>query len=577
MQQATVQTATTHAPIPFESTEESIQPTLKLRMIVRIRNPRTYFDPVAMESFKGSVRAQGILQPILVRPLPDGTYELVAGERRYRAAMDVFGEDYDMPVSIKVMTDEQAAAAALSENVDREAMSATEEAEEAARQVGMAGGDREEAARRLGWKPDLLNKRLALMNCAEQVRTALTKREIKLGHAELLAALPKETQEKFLPVIIKEGKSISELKSVIEQASAKLSAAIFDKAACATCSHNSSLQQSMFAESVTDGSCTNSACYKDKTEAALTAIADGLKDEYPVIRIIRVGDNATRVKLDASGENGVGEEQAKACIACADYGAAVSALPNAMGRVFKGQCFNPSCNTKKVAARIKAEQEATQIPAKAADTSQGKAKAATAAGAKPAPAAEPKKAVSVNESDRIKAYREKVWRQAMKKEIAASPEISIQYLIALSLNGDARHIESTALGKAFEKLTGSRSSALNLGENAAKVAQATPEARNGMVTLLAASAMERLDVTHLQQLARFHKLDLSKHWALDAELLNLLTKSEIEYLAGEIGLRDAIGDGFKKLFDEKKSDLIDKLLTVKDFNYSANIPKVLKY
>ena len=71
------------------------------------RNPRTYFDPAEMAELEASVASQGVIQPILIRPFGDA-YQLVAGERRYRAAKKVKGEDYEIPVLVKDMTDAEA-------------------------------------------------------------------------------------------------------------------------------------------------------------------------------------------------------------------------------------------------------------------------------------------------------------------------------------------------------------------------------------------------------------------------------------------------------------------------------------
>lgn len=550
--------------------------TIPLSKIVRGVNPREYFDPTEMAELTNSVREQGIIQPILVRPLNDG-FQIIAGERRYRAVLAAFGEDSEIPAYIREMTDAEADAAALVENVQRANMSPTEEAAAAAKMVGRLNGDRDEAARLLGWSRATIDKRLALMNCSASVRTALNERTISLGHAELLAALAKETQDKLLPVIVKEKKTVAELKGTIEQAASKLENAIFDKEECVACPHNSSLQGSMFAESITSGSCTNPSCYKTKTEDALTAITVGLKDEYPVIRIIRAGDNSSLVKLTSDGEKGVGEEQAKACRACANFGAAVSALPQAMGNVYKDRCFDPGCNSKKIAARLSSEQAAVTPPVDAKTPTKSDAKATTSAA--PTGKAEPaeKKAISVSESDRVKAYREKVWRLAMKKEIASSPELSVQYLIAICMNGSSRHINSAAITKAFTKLTGKEAGTADLGKNAKLISESAPDVLSNMTTLLAASAMEQIDVHYLQQLAKHHALDLTKHWKLDKEFLDLLTKSEIEFVANQIGLGQALGADFKKLFSEKKQDLIDKLLAVESFDYSANIPSIINY
>lgn len=558
------------------------QANLFLCQILPGRNPRTFFDKEEMELLTASIFLKGVLQPILVRPskTTEGSFQLVAGERRFRAALSAFGEEYQIPVMIKEMTDAEADAAAVIENTVRSDMSATEEAAAAAKEVGRAKGDREEAARVLSWPLAKLNKRLALMNCSNSVRTALNERVISLGHAELLASLTKDTQDKFLPVIVNEKKTVAELKGTIEQAATKLSVAIFDKEECNGCPHNSTLQSSMFEESIADGSCTNPTCYKEKTESTLNNIASGLKDDYPVIRIIRIGENSTLVKVAIEGDKGVGLAQAEACRACSDFGAAVSALPQSMGVVYKNQCFNPVCNANKIAARIVADKKAaTPVAVKSTE------KNVAANSVSPQKNSVDKsdiakanaKTTSVSEGERIKEYRVKVWRNAMKKEIASSPEKSRQYLIAICLSGSARNIDSSALSKAFSTLAGNQPSPLGLGQNAKYVEESSPAILEKMMTLLAASAMEQIEVNQLQQLAKHHQLDLTKYWALDSTFLDLMTKSEIEFLATEIGLDKAYGDKFKKLFSEKKPDLIKKLLSIDGVDYSAVIPAVLAY
>lgn len=555
--------------------------TLKLKQISEGKNPRTYFDLAEMAALVASIVEHGVAQPILVR-WKNGRYEIIAGHRRYRAALEAHGEDYDMPVSIRECTDAEAEVLANVENTIRADMSPIEEAVSAASVVGRAKGDRDEACRELSWSRSKLDSRLALMNCADIVRTALNERKILIGHAELFASLAKASQEKLLPAILEKKTSVVELKAVIEQASSKLETAIFDKGDCDGCAHNSTVQASMFEQSITDGSCTNSTCYKQKTEDTLQSIAVSLKDEYPVIRIVRVGDNSTLVKLSADGKAGVGAEQAEACQSCANFGAAVSGLPQGMGKIFKDQCFDTSCNSQKVAARIQSEQQAasdaaaavvaTAAAAKGAPTD-GTAKAAPKAGsaAKEAPVV-----VKVNEGDRVKAYREKVWRTAMKKEIVVSAELSSRYLLALCLNGSSRHVDGTALSKALKSLT-DQNKAPTLDGIAEQVFALDETVADKLTKLLAVSAMDNLEVNHLQYLAKHHKLNLKKHWKLDKEFLDLLTKSEIGVIAKSVGLDKAIGDGFTKLFSEKKDDLIKKLLGVKDFDYSATIPPVLKY
>jgi len=548
---------------------------VKIKFLVRGDNPRRYFDPQEMQDLTASVREHGINQPILVRPLGDGQYQIIAGERRYRAALAAHGEDFDMPVLIRECTDSEARILSNIENTMRADMSATEEALSAAVIVGEVKGDRNEAARLLSWSRSKLDTRLALMNCSESVRKALDERAIKLGHAELFASLSKENQDKLIPALIERSLSIADLNALIEKAAAKLSAAIFDKGDCAACPHNSSVQRIMFQESITDGSCTNNACYKTKTETALEATKESLKDEYPVIRIVRAGDNFAQVKLRADGPTGVGEVQAEACRGCAEYGAAISALPERMGTVYKDQCFNTACNQQKVAARIRSEKEAKDALAKAATEATGAnvaPKGAAEAKAKENKPAEVK--TTVSEGDKIKAYRELVWRKAMKKEIGASYETGVQYLITLAVTGNIRHVNQTKMTNVFEKLLGV-SKASDLSKVADQAQQMSPDQMDSAIHMLAVSAMDDLPVIELTRLAKHIKLDLTKHWKMDAEFLALFTKSEIEVIAKSVKLDKALGDSFKKLTTEKKDVLIEKLLAVKGFDYSAAVPTVL--
>lgn len=242
-----------------------------ISQIVPGKNPRTFFDPAEMEFLKESIRAKGVIQPILVRPLPDGKHEIVAGERRYRAALAVHGEDYDIPVHVRELDDREAEENALIENMARANMSPTEEAESASRVLAFCNGDHAEAARRLGWPQRVLENRLALMNCSDDVRTALTTRKIFLGHAELLAAIEKSLQDKVLKRMLEAPvlPTVSEVRGQLEAIAMPLSKVIFDKTDCAGCHHNSSNQRTLFGEAISDGNCTNGACYQQKTAAAL--------------------------------------------------------------------------------------------------------------------------------------------------------------------------------------------------------------------------------------------------------------------------------------------------------------------
>lgn len=233
-------------------------------------NPRRYFDEKTHAEMVASLKLRGMLQPILLRPDPaeDGAYQIVAGGRRHRAALEAFGADGIVPVRILAMTDSEALEAAIDENDIRDDASETEQADAAVRVLSACQGDRAEAARRLAWSPAKLDRRLALANLAEPVKIALDQRQIKVGHAELLAAVPGDKQAKALETITTAGLDVAKTRELLMRVTQSLAAATFDKTECLTCPFNSGSQRALFETHVDDGHCTNPGCYQLKTEAA---------------------------------------------------------------------------------------------------------------------------------------------------------------------------------------------------------------------------------------------------------------------------------------------------------------------
>ena len=545
--------------------------------IVEDGNPRTYFDDKEMAELEASVEAQGVIQPIIVRVNSKGLLAKVVGGRRYRAANKVFGEDYEMPISFRVLTDEEADALALIENHHRSNVTPTEESVYAMKLLSDFKGNRDETAKYLGWSRTVLDNRLALTALSENSMKALNERKIVLGVAELLASLSKVTQDKILPVILDKNLSVAAVKETLQKQSKELAIAIFDRTECASCPHNSDLQQGLFTETLNSGSCSKGSCYDAKTEAELVSLQDALKDTYPVVRIIRVGDNETVTRIIAEGANGVGTEQAAACRACANFGGAISALPNAMGQSFQNQCFDMACNKEKV----KAYQDSLKpvIP-------NGESKANSKADKSIAkPVGEAKKmatptapATSVTESQRVKEYREKIWRSALCKELHGQPDKSIALLIALAAQGgQMSKISSTPISKAIEKITGvEASSRNNLLDHATAADSLSTEHRNLMFNGMTQGIAKSIEVSYLENMMSFMKVDLAKHWKMSDEFLKLISISEIDYIAKQIKL-DVFMDGkYSALLKLKKDDFIKGILE-SGFNFDGVVPKIMQY
>lgn len=152
--------------------------------------PRTRMDEGALNELADSIRKQGIMQPILVRPIQGGgagRYEIIAGERRFRAAQ--LAGLTEVPVLIKQVADENAAVMALIENIQREDLNAIEEAHGVKRLIDEFGLTHELAAEAIGRSRSATTNMLRLLNLNDTVQTMLLAGDIEMGHARCLLAL----------------------------------------------------------------------------------------------------------------------------------------------------------------------------------------------------------------------------------------------------------------------------------------------------------------------------------------------------------------------------------------------------
>ena len=176
------------AELPDISDEPSSS-TLPLREIEPDpEQPRKRFDEDALNQLADSITENGLLQPIAVRPQPRGGYSIVAGERRWRACR-MAGLD-EVPVIIKDVTDEQAAALALIENLQREDLDPIEVAEGCRQLIDKYGLTQESAAKKLGKSRSAVTNSLRLLALPEDVRRMVSAGKLSFGHAKVLLGLP---------------------------------------------------------------------------------------------------------------------------------------------------------------------------------------------------------------------------------------------------------------------------------------------------------------------------------------------------------------------------------------------------
>ena len=499
----------------MDAPEPSPEITLPLSKIVKGDNPRRYFDRAKHEELVASIRRRGVLQPILLRP-KEGFFAIVAGERRYRASLEVYGLEGEIPVVIRDMTDQEALEAAIAENHDRDNASETEQADAAVRVLAACQGDRAEAAKRLGWSRTMFDRRLALAELSEPVKTALDERRIKVGHAELLAAVPKDKQDKALETILTAQLDVAKTQELLKRVTQDLASACFDKSECTRCPYNSATQRALFETHVDDGYCTNAGCFQLKTEAA------------EVIRFEKEAqaEAAARAALARSpNDNGAPPADAD-----------TDTVPSATSQHGEGEGEPPS-------AQSEANPSPTLAPATPVKATQSSSKPGVTA-----------KSITA----RTKEFREATWRTAL---VAA-------------MSGSLSQIKAETLTSRASLLVGETFPDLDYAEKIAQI-QALNDARSANVLSVigAAYAKDVLSFSHVADLARVFQVDLRDSWQADPSFLERYTKDELSFIAQECGLVAHIGaKAFSKLLASKKTELITGMLNRTGFDWAGRLP-----
>lgn len=176
--------------------------------------PRTRMDEGSLYELAQSIRSQGVMQPILVRPVAEpGHYEIIAGERRFRAAQ-LAGLD-EVPVLVKPVADEAAAVMALIENIQREDLNPLEEAQGLQRLVRDFGLTHEQAAQAVGRSRSAASNLLRLLNLAEAVQQMLMAGDIEMGHARALLALPAAEQVMAAQAVVARKLNVREAERLV--------------------------------------------------------------------------------------------------------------------------------------------------------------------------------------------------------------------------------------------------------------------------------------------------------------------------------------------------------------------------
>ena len=174
--------------------------------------PRKNMVDASLQELSESIKEQGIMQPLLVRSIGSGKYEIIAGERRFRAAS--MAGLKEVPVLIKEANDQATAAMALIENMQREDLNALEEASGLARLIEEFGYTHEKAAKAVGKSRSAVSNLLRLMQLAKPVQQMLAKGDIDMGHARALLPLEAAAQVRLAQKIVIQKLSVREAEQM---------------------------------------------------------------------------------------------------------------------------------------------------------------------------------------------------------------------------------------------------------------------------------------------------------------------------------------------------------------------------
>lgn len=199
-----------------DSSQDQLLRELPIELIQRGKyQPRRDMDPQALEELADSIKAQGVMQPIVVRPIGEDKYEIIAGERRWRATQLAGLER--IPAVIRDVPDEAAIAMALIENIQREDLNPIEEAIALQRLQQEFELTQQQVADAVGKSRVTITNLLRLMSLPDDVKLLLERGDIEMGHARALLGLPVEHQTDAARQVVARGLTVRQTEALVRQ------------------------------------------------------------------------------------------------------------------------------------------------------------------------------------------------------------------------------------------------------------------------------------------------------------------------------------------------------------------------
>lgn len=255
-------------------------------------NPRKNFNGREFEELKASILEKGVIEPIVVRPAGDGSYEIICGERRFRACVDLFNETYDIPHVEREATDSEAMEIQIVENLMRADLTELEEAE--GFKQYLEHGTEEELAAKTGCDPRFVRRRIAILSLPQKLLSLWDKGKLSFAALEQLLRVenPQEMYDQAVQRTYGGEVTAESVRNVIERQAPLIKDSLFEKSECNKCPSNTKVQKDLFGDDFAADKvrCLKPECFHDKQKEHLIA-------EYSEQRGVQIVDRPDHQNL----------------------------------------------------------------------------------------------------------------------------------------------------------------------------------------------------------------------------------------------------------------------------------------
>lgn len=551
----------------FTRSGDHIAVLLPVAAIRVVENTRKYIDPDRLADLAADIKKNGLQQPITVVADSDGGYSLVYGERRYRAHR-LNGAEV-IPAFIRTdLTLEQVRDLRRSENLQHENISPIDEAEDFAR--ALETKSIEALAGHIHHSARYVRDRLALLNLIEKAKAALRTGKIGLDIAKILSCLSADRQLLMLERVEAEGLNARKLANYLAEGDLSLQRAPFDVTECRRCPHNSAGQPDLFEREQSGlGSCLNAPCWRKKEEAAAARVARRIEENGPRAVL------TDKMKIDLADlppdidqreavfhqKEEIGEAQLQECASCKFLVAFVSKRG---GEILKEKI----CSMKRCYEEKRREFHQDNKTQQKNQTRSGGSKGRGPKGSKRQSAPSSRSSAGhrmspMNAPLRVRQFKKQIYRRYLAEQMQKSPQNALLLvLLGMYQAKWIRYWKNDPALKEYGIVVSPPEGDVTAFFQSLR--RLTPEALIVQGGSLAVKVLADLPLQLIEEMVFSHLGATPEQiFAVDGTYYELLTKSEIEATAKEMGLDQFLqmkNQSLSKLAGKPKKEFIKGLL-----------------